>query len=169
MLIFAYLSLAVSMATVSARGSVVNGWDQPFDFKCPPGHAISYISSEHNNYFEDRQWEFHCRSVWETSACEQSGYVNDFDQPINYVCPHNKVMTGVASYHSNHHEDRRFKFQCCSVNGKSLNGCYKTGEVNTWDGKLTLLVPEGKVVNGAYSTHNNYYEDRIWRFNICSI
>ncbi|XP_059159174.1 dermatopontin-like [Physella acuta] len=166
--IFTFLALAVAMATRS-MGGYVNEWDQPFDFKCPLGQAISYVSSVHNNHYEDRRWEFHCRSVGSTGACEDSGYVNEFDQQLTYVCPLNKAITGVASYHDNHYEDRRFRFQCCSVNDRNLTGCYITGDVNTWDGKLTLFVPDGKVVNGAFSTHNNYYEDRLWRFNICNI
>ncbi|XP_059154336.1 dermatopontin-like [Physella acuta] len=167
MCIFIYL--LVSMATMCVRGYVVNDWDQPFDFKCPLGQAISYISSEHDDYYEDRKWEFQCRSVGETRDCEQSGYVNEFDELLTYVCPHNKVITGVASSHNDHYEDRRFRFQCCSVTGRILTGCYITGDVNVWDGRLTLNVPEGKVVNGAYSIHKDYYEDRKWRFNICSI
>ncbi|XP_059154333.1 dermatopontin-like [Physella acuta] len=169
MCIFTYLALAVSMATMCDGFYVVNYWDQPFDFKCPLGQAISYISSEHSDYFEDRRWEFHCRPVGETRVCEESGYVNEFDQLLTYVCPDNKVMTGVSSYHSDYYEDRRFQFQCCSVTGRNLTGCYITGDVNTWDRQLTLFVPEGRVVNGAYSVHSDYYEDRIWRFNICSI
>ncbi|XP_059154328.1 dermatopontin-like [Physella acuta] len=160
--------LVVAIATVETF-AYVNDWDQPFDFRCPSGQAISYISSIHSNRHEDRRWEFLCRSVGATHSCEDSGYVNDFDQALAYTCPGDKVMTGVASYHNNRHEDRRFRFQCCNISGKTPRNCYVTGDVNTWDGKLTLNVAEGSVVKGAFSHHNNRREDRLWRYSICSI
>ncbi|XP_059154334.1 dermatopontin-like [Physella acuta] len=167
--IFTYLALTVSMATMYAGGAFTNDWDKPFDYRCPLSQTISYIYSEHNNFFEDRKWEFYCRSVGETADCEQSGYVNQFDQLLHYVCPRDKFITGIASYHDNHYEDRRFQFQCCRATGRNLTGCFMTGDANTWDQKLTFMVPVGMVINGAYSTHNNYYEDRIWRFQICYV
>lgn len=44
-------------------------------------------------------------------------YVNDFDQPLVFQCPHGGVLDGVSSYHDNHREDRRFKFYCCEKPG----------------------------------------------------
>ena len=31
------------------------------------------------------------------------------------MCPMNQYLAGVASYHDNNSEDRRFQFQCCSA------------------------------------------------------
>ena len=98
-----------------------------------------------------------------------SGYVNTFDNPLVFKCPGNQVITGVNSYHSNKYEDRRFGFQCCNVLGRQPRDCYITGNVNDWDGKLTLAVPEGKVIKGAYSNHDNRREDRRWQFEICTL
>ncbi|CAL1538693.1 unnamed protein product, partial [Lymnaea stagnalis] len=102
-------------------------------------------------------------------CCHSPGYVNSFDNPLDFKCPGDKFVTGVSGYHDNHFEDRRYGFQCCNILGRSPRDCYLTGEVNTWDGKLTLVVGEGKAIKGAHSVHNNYYEDRIWKFEICSI
>ena len=47
-----------------------------------------------------------------------SGYVNNFDQLVEYQCPNEGIPTGVDSVHSNRNEDRRFKFRCCQPAGK---------------------------------------------------
>ena len=46
-------------------------------------------------------------------ACFWSPYLNDFDKDLNFSCPGNSVMSGIASYHNSHHEDRRTRVQCC--------------------------------------------------------
>lgn len=45
--------------------------------------------------------------------CAWSGYVNGWDGAMNYKCPNDGFIAGSQSYHSNHHEDRRWKFYCC--------------------------------------------------------
>ncbi|KAH9492207.1 hypothetical protein Btru_026558 [Bulinus truncatus] len=162
------LAVIVPTACVVSAG-YINDWDQPFNFRCPDGQVISYISSVHDNRREDRRWEFLCRTVASTYSCTDSGYVNNFDEPLVFTCPGDKVMIGVHGYHSNRHEDRRFGFHCCDLLNRRPRDCYTTDYVNNWDGKLTLAVPEGRVVKGAFSTHNNRREDRRWRYQICSI
>ena len=46
-------------------------------------------------------------------SCSWTGYVNGWDAQYSYNCPNGKVLLGVSSYHDNHKEDRRFKFNCC--------------------------------------------------------
>ena len=48
------------------------------------------------------------------------GDVNVWDAPVHYECPGDGFVTGMGSYHDNDKEDRRFKFQCCEVQGKRL-------------------------------------------------
>ncbi|KAK0058741.1 dermatopontin 2 [Biomphalaria pfeifferi] len=158
----------VSLATVVSAG-YVNDWDSPFNFRCPDNQIISYTSSIHDNRKEDRRWEFLCRTAGKTHSCIDSGYVNEFDEPIVYTCPGNKVMVGAHSYHSNKHEDRKFGFYCCDIKGKSPRNCYDTGYVNDWDQKLTLVVPEGKAIKAAFSHHDNRREDRRWKYQICTL
>ncbi|XP_059141119.1 dermatopontin-like isoform X2 [Physella acuta] len=167
LVLFKLLLLSAALATVWSH-NFLNEYDQPFDFRCPYGSVINYIYSEHHDYFEDRRFEILCRSQ-KTTECAHSGYVNAFDQAVNFICPGDKVMTGIESYHDNHYEDRRFNFQCCKIPDKKLSNCYMTAEVNTWDGPMTLQVPDGHVIQGAHSYHNNYYEDRIWKFQLCQL
>ncbi|KAI8794921.1 dermatopontin [Biomphalaria glabrata] len=147
----------------------VNNYDQPFDFQCPAAQILSYISSVHHNGAEDRRWEFLCRTVGKTDTCNWSDYVNTFDEMVAFSCPDGTVMTGVSSYHDNRPEDRRFKFQCCRVVEKQTSGCFMTNYVNDYDEKLTLDVPEGHAVKGAFSCYHNGAHDRRWKFEICKL
>ncbi|XP_059141118.1 dermatopontin-like isoform X1 [Physella acuta] len=167
LVLFKLLLLSAALATVWSH-NFLNEYDQPFDFRCPYGSVINYIYSEHHDYFEDRRFEILCRSQ-KTTECAHSGYVNAFDQPVNFICPGDKVMTGIESYHDNFYEDRRFSFQCCRVSRKKLCNCYMTNDVNTWDMPMTLRVGFGQAIQGAHSYHNNYYEDRIWKFQLCQL
>ncbi|XP_059143416.1 dermatopontin-like [Physella acuta] len=153
----------------SVSGMFINDWDKSFDFKCPAGQAVSYIASEHNNFYEDRRWEFACRDVGATEQCVDSGYVNEFDLPVAFTCPGTSVLTGVSSYNDNHYEDRRFRFQCCSVPRGAPGDCHVTAELNKFDEKLTLQVPEGQVIRSVLSNHDNHYEDRVWKFELCKL
>ena len=47
--------------------------------------------------------------------------------------------------------------------------CGWTGFVNQWDGVLNFRCPYPSTMNGAYSVHNNHREDRIWRFQCCTL
>ncbi|XP_059154330.1 dermatopontin-like [Physella acuta] len=167
--IFTYLALTVSMATMYGVGAFTSDWDTAFDFKCLQGRALNYIHSDYGKFFKDRKWELFCRSVGATSACEQSDYVNEFNKPFNYVCPLNKVLTGIASINSDVHEDRRFKFQCCKITGKNPIGCHLTDYVNDWEKKMNFTTLPGKVLNGANSIYDKDHQDRRWKFSICNV
>ncbi len=65
-------------------------------------------------------------------------------------------MTGVSSYHSNDHEDRRWKFQCCKADDYSTTKCSKTGYVNNWDGQMSYRTDSEKdFITGTTSVHDN--------------
>uniref|UniRef100_A0A2C9JYB2 Uncharacterized protein n=1 Tax=Biomphalaria glabrata TaxID=6526 RepID=A0A2C9JYB2_BIOGL len=166
------ISRIVFIVLAVARGSLagyLNDYDQPFVFSCQENQIISYISSVHDNHYEDRRWEVHCRTAGPTSNCINSGYVNNFDSPMVFICPGNGVLTGIESYHDNHYEDRRFAFKCCDVNGKIPSNCRTTNNMNNWDGKLTMLVPENQAITGVFSHHSNHYEDRLFSFRLCTL
>ncbi|AQT28062.1 minor tail protein [Vibrio phage pVa-21] len=44
-----------------------------------------------------------------------TGYVNGFDQVVDWTCPDGSVMVGAYSYHTNHTEDRRWRFRYRSI------------------------------------------------------
>ncbi|XP_067663464.1 uncharacterized protein [Haliotis asinina] len=155
------------LSLVSFVTSYVNDFDKPVVFQCPRGQSIVSWESYHSNYHEDRRHSFTCQRTPKLGKCQWSGYVNDFDKPISYQCPNNGVISGVISFHSNHHEDRRFKFYCCSVRHRHLVHCGTTDYLNWWDKKLTFRVPAAHFLKGVYSIHHNHYEDRRWKFQTC--
>ena len=51
----------------------------------------------------------------ETQNCKWTGWVNDYDKELSYTAPLGKVIKGVASKHTNKHEDRIFEYYVCDV------------------------------------------------------
>uniref|UniRef100_A0A4W5RW22 Hemagglutinin/amebocyte aggregation factor-like n=1 Tax=Hucho hucho TaxID=62062 RepID=A0A4W5RW22_9TELE len=172
-----------------------NQFDQPLQFNCPTRQSISHIkrprtnvsdtktsprhsisgleyyntTSQHDNIYEDRSWGFECKDtfVYEPE-CHWSPYVNDFDQEFTFECPKNYVLTGMNSYHSNPHEDRRWKFYCCRVNSYCNQDCQWTPYVNYFDEVISWQVPSLNYLVGAGSYHSNPHEDRRWRYRYCT-
>ena len=66
---------------------------------------------------EDRRWRIGCRRVDGASltSCGWTDYRNSWDGPLQYQVPLGRAITGVASYHSNTREDRRWKLHSCKV------------------------------------------------------
>ncbi|XP_015204935.1 hemagglutinin/amebocyte aggregation factor-like [Lepisosteus oculatus] len=93
----------------------VNDFDQQFEFTCPPNSAISGMYSYHDNKREDRRWKFYCCSDSKIcySNCKWTDYVNGFDEPMSWTVPSSYYLVGASSYHDNHREDRRWKYQIC--------------------------------------------------------
>jgi hypothetical protein len=109
----------------------------------------------------------------QVSYSSSSGYVNGFDQVVNYTCPGNRVLTGELSYHTNGTEDRRHSFRCAEVriDNQALvkRNCQWSGNVNSMDGLLNYQCPNSSVMNGHSSYHDNGTEDRIYNFQCCDL
>ena len=120
------------------------------------------VSSVHSNYHEDRSWNWECRDVvsgGSTEGCSQTAdYVNEWDLPMNFMCPANKYVAGVESYHDNGREDRRWKFTCCAIKDHITISCRQTDYVNEWDEAMNFQANPGEVITGVYSYHDNFRE-----------
>ena len=53
--------------------------------------------------------------------CEWSGYLNNFDRPVDYICPDGQIITGFQSYYDSWKEDRRWSVRCCNVSTNNLD------------------------------------------------
>ncbi|KAH9492476.1 hypothetical protein Btru_029195 [Bulinus truncatus] len=137
-----------SIAT-AVQAAYINGWDQEANFNCPAGQIISHISSIHSNYYEDRRWEYRCRTPRGTGAV---GY-----------CIDSVIKVKSPMY------DRTFGFRCCKIGQRVPSNCYSTGYVNNWDSPMDFNVPEGKAITQVFSFHKNFHEDRRWKFTVCTI
>jgi len=129
---------------------------------------ITGFDSYHNNGREDRRWRIYSGQASKVSCLAKgwSGWANRYDKKFSFSCPTNHALFGVKSIHSNHNEDRRWKFLCC---GLSSNAYMKTGGwtnyVNGWDDRLNYQCPgSNEVLVGVSSYHNNRFEDRRWKF-----
>ncbi|GFO09207.1 hemagglutinin/amebocyte aggregation factor-like, partial [Plakobranchus ocellatus] len=166
--LFAALTLALIAGAANARFNT--SYDRNFRVACPGGQILKAIYSVHNNGKEDRAWRLNCDEAPNEASiptCLWTGYVNDWDGPVSFMCPSNYVMTGMGSYHNNRVEDRRFRFKCCTQRGYKTSSCSITFYENSWDGMLQYTVPNGKAIVGTTSEHNNRYEDRRFKFIVC--
>ncbi len=106
-------------------------------------------------------------------SCSWSGYVNNYDGPVNYTCPGDKVISGVRSVHSNGTEDRRFEYKCCraSVSGTALvkKYCLFSGDVNNKDNLVNYTCSPPLVYGGVQSNHDSGTEDRSFSFQCCDM
>lgn len=156
-----------------------NGWDGELLVHCKWGGSggwktVSSIYSVHDNRREDRLFDVKCHDSpvgrGYPSNCKFSGWLNNWDQPIRYTCPNNGKVIGLHSYHHNHHEDRRWEIACCEVpKDRRPTYCKWTGWQNPWDGVLNYKVPNGWILSGMHSIHDNGREDRLYEFYICQI
>lgn len=98
-----------------------NQLDGVSKIECPANSVITRIRSSHSNKHEDRTWSYRCQEIkdWETDMCQWTDFVNDFDKSFHFECGDQHVIAGIQSIHDNHHEDRRFKFQCCRMREKN--------------------------------------------------
>eukprot|EP01084_Bolivina_argentea_P307455 531439_1 len=133
--------------------------------------AMVALHSYHSNDKEDREFLWTCglldTSKYTLTDCvSSSDYENAYDGILDFECENDGVIRSVTSIHSNTHEDRRFKFECCSVEvDVSDKICWLGGTAATcndwtwndgtdWDydptwasshgcGPLSCLVPNG--------------------------
>jgi len=157
------------------RGDVIwaNDYDGKLYFECPEGSAITHLTSIHNNNYEDRMWAFECQAVKEEAeftACAWTGYVNNFDEPFIYECTEGAgLITGMESIHDNHYEDRRWSYKCCYTAETCYHDCHFTPFINAMDGPMDYKVQDGYWISGFESEHDNHFEDRQWRLQLCKI
>lgn len=99
----------------------INHFDQDLFFTCPPGYLVTGTSSHHSNHHEDRVFSYSCcdyggaDSTVRWSDMNYSGWINNWDGPVNFNCGANEFICGVDSAHDNDKEDRRFAFKCCKA------------------------------------------------------
>ncbi|RUS82288.1 hypothetical protein EGW08_009966 [Elysia chlorotica] len=164
--------VALVLALYSAGAAAfVNGYDQPLLYACHGGQVLKSVYSEHSNGAEDRRWRFSCGPApngASPGACHWTDYVNNWDEPISFMCPANYAIAGIQSYHSNGAEDRRMKFKCCTHSGFKTYSCSLTAYLNGWDRPLDYTVPGGQVLAGWASVHSNGAEDRRHKMLVCN-
>ena len=144
---------------------------------CNPEYfpIISVFRSIHNNKNEDQQWSLECGVLKGGVLGKEidTGHegVNQFDKDMNWEgWKMNKFLTGLESRHSNRKEDRKYYvFWAKSKSAWTISGCSEWNQVNKADENINLVIPEGKVIGGLRSHHDNDAEDRIFKLKICDL
>ncbi|XP_050964307.1 hemagglutinin/amebocyte aggregation factor-like isoform X3 [Labeo rohita] len=90
-----------------------NNYDEPLNFKFPPGQSISYIMrfiwADVDTVFSHR-WQFYCcRSSCISNNCQWTSHVNWFDETFFWNVPHHNVLVGAGSYHQDFYDNRRWR------------------------------------------------------------
>lgn len=139
----------------------LNDYDKELTFECTENQYVSEIKSQHNNRYEDRQWEYACRSLPSgvtTNQCKWYHDVNEMNELLAFRCMGSQVITGATSRHDNHYEDRVFGFRCCAITGLKLENCLITSFINNYDGFMNYILPHDYVISGMDSEHDNHYQ-----------
>ncbi|XP_076462853.1 hemagglutinin/amebocyte aggregation factor-like [Babylonia areolata] len=153
----------------------VNRYDERFDFACPKGQFLRHIASQHRDDKEDRIFALSCTKIpngmhsARGCKCSWTDYVNTFDEAQAYQCPGEGYLAGMGSYHHNSYEDRRFRFYCCTEPNTIVHNCTYSGWTNSFDAAVYYLVPDGKILRGMVSYHDNSKEDRRFQFEVCDM
>ncbi|CAB4010825.1 Hypothetical predicted protein [Paramuricea clavata] len=87
------------------------------------------------------------------------------DATFGKQCPAGSGMTKIVSYYSSGYKDRTWAFYC-RKDSKVTSICHWSSWLNWYESELLYQCPSG-VLTGVYSTHNNYYQDRRFRFRCC--
>lgn len=126
---------------------------------CPGNRQALYLAkSQHSNRYQDRRWEFSCKTVTDVdfSHCYWTKYQNHFKMPLLAHCPSNYVMNGIQSYfRQRRYYDRKFRIRCCYAPSYKTKSCSLSGFVNRWDEKLDYSVSGSRVFTGVYSFYNS--------------
>ena len=155
----------------------VNGWQDEFTYECDVNKVITGVHSKHSNFYEDRRFDFkHCKldSV-KTTEGFWSGWVNDYDEEFTYICPENRIITGIHSKFDRpwgpfgKKNDRKFEFYCKKLENAQRANCFWTDWVNDYDKEFKFICPGNKVITGVHSKHSNHHEDRKFDFYCCDI
>ncbi len=121
-------------------------WDnelgRPLKVECDTdkGEALVQMKSKYIKKEGDRQFKWECREVTENKAsltdCEWSKEVNKWNGPISFICPTNKIMTGIRSKNHESKNDRKWKVKCCKANGHITKSCGISKKLNSYHGNV---------------------------------
>ena len=131
-----------------ARDVTVSGTEYDDDFQrgCGGKSALVNVKSRHDNGKEDRSFWFKCKDInndYRLEQCGWTGWLNSFDGDLDYECPNNGVIRTLQSYHDNHKQDRRWKFECCRLAYNDYEYHKMRREPDSdwaggWDGKFNV-------------------------------
>jgi len=140
---------------------------------CASGEVFGALYSEHANGKADRRWKYTCEAMDTTHAnltgCRWSGWTA-WSKAWYVTGNGNEVMTGMESYYDATKQDRRYKFEMCTVTfvngatGGISNNLGYSGLLNNWTNPVDHYTSTSQFLTGIYSEHNERLVDRRWKF-----
>lgn len=131
------------------------------------------LQSFHDDNTEDRRFKWASCSIQDGNHKTVIGYnplpLTTWDDPWTRNCPHNHVLTAVASEHSDSREDRIYAFGCMKFAGTKVGHCINNGYVNDFDGTFSFTCGPNQVMTGISSYHSNREEDRRFQITCCTL
>ena len=100
---------------------------------------------------------------------DRTGYVNGWDERMDWTAENNRMVTGLYSVHDSHKDDRKWKFYHGSAEGITTSGCQWSDTLNSYDKKFTFECKPDHAITGFLSWHNNHNEDRRWTIRCCRV
>ncbi|XP_012938768.1 hemagglutinin/amebocyte aggregation factor [Aplysia californica] len=108
--------------------------------------------------------------IW-TQHLSGAAYDTDYDQAFTFTCGKGEYIQSIESVHSNHYEDRVFKFGCKSLKDtfpeQTISTCEWSPYENSFDHLLEYQCTGNRIISGISSYHDNHYEDRRFKFYCC--
>ena len=140
-----------------------NDYHENLNVECGDTSALYGVRSQHSNDEEDRQWLWECRKVVDTpfnECTEWSGYLNELDLPLYFKCNQDYVLTGVQSYYSSVHLDRKWKAKCCKSSDHFTQDCQISDHINDdgYDSDIDFFANPLEVFTGLFSAHKDEHE-----------
>eukprot|EP01083_Nonionella_stella_P128771 390253_1 len=167
---------AITMTCQSDSG-YQNGWDSTLSVSSTE-YFMSGVYSVHSNEKEDRLYKFDwCKpennvAFESTQSLSLTAYDATWTQDCGDLNDGDAALMGVYSRHDNGHEDRQFQWKCGLLDSTkyTLGDCVSSsGWENTWDGVLNFECENDGVLRSVTSAHNNDVEDRLFKFECCTV
>ncbi|KAI3370290.1 hypothetical protein L3Q82_024463 [Scortum barcoo] len=141
---------------LNKNGDWDNELTQVLNRQCPSGQAVSRITSARNNTQKDRLWGISCKTFKGTETtsptCRWSGYVNKYQENMDFKCAINEVIAGAYSTYSIVMKDRRWNFYCCSASSLNTFNCKDTPVFNYWGEYFSWTVASSNFLTGVKSS-----------------
>jgi len=147
-------------------------YDKRLSWDAGQNGMITGFQSYHRNEREDRRWKFY--HGYTNLKCYQgtwSDYINKWDASFSFSCPFRSVLNGVFSDNDDYYQDRRWKFKCCKLPKNAVVvQRHFSGYMNDWDKDLDFVCHKSnEAIIAVSSYHDNYREDRRWKFQCGAI
>jgi len=144
----------------------LNRWDKPVKWCCGcKTVALDGIYSVHNNYYEDRRWQYHAQTYPRGMLARYqwwSGWTKWHSTWNRYRG--DSVIVTIRSFHNNKKEDRRFRFLFRKINARAWKrSTWRWSGLNKYDGKVSKNCGTGWIM-GLWSRYSKYHRDR--QFNV---